>query len=262
MVTTSFLDYIPIWALYILTFLVALLAFELGYRYGMFQQKKSKRKLEVGLDSMVGATLALLAFLLAFVISLATERFDNRRQLVVDEATAIHTTYLQAGYLPEPYPNEIRALLREYIGLRLTVTSAANIDETIARSEEIQKELWSMAEAVVKEVPARDEISLFLASLNEVINVHTRRVAAVLTSRLPSTVVLMLYLVAVLSMTMVGFQHSYSGKRNLFSILILILIFTAVIMLIIDLDRPQEGFLRVSQEALLDVQRQIGIWKP
>ena len=207
---------------------------------------------------MVGATLALLAFLLAFVMSMASDRYDNRRQLVVEEAEAIRSAYLQAGYLTEPYPQEIRSLLSKYVDIRIVTPENQNdVDASIALSEEMHAQLWSLTEAVVKETPGRDEVSLYIASVNEVINLHNRRVAA-LRARLPETVVLVLYVVAALSMMMVGFQNSYNGKRNYFSALSVILIFTVVMMLIIDLDRPQEGLLKVSQQALIDLQRQIG----
>ena len=207
---------------------------------------------------MVGATLGLLAFLLAFVMSMASDRYDNRRQLVVEEADTIRSAYLQAGYLTEPYPEEIRSLLKDYADIRIaTPDTQNNIDTVIMRSEEIHAKLWSLTEAVVEADTGRDEVSLFIASINETINLHSRRVAA-LRARLPETVVLVLYMIAALSMTMVGYQNSYNGKRNYFSALTVILIFTVVMMLIIDLDRPQEGLLKVSQQALIDLQRQIG----
>jgi hypothetical protein len=257
LMVTTFLDPIPMWAMYLLTFMVALLGFELGYRFGLFQQKKGQTEPDKTLDAMVGATLGLLAFLLAFVMSMASDRYDNRRQLVVEEAQIIRSAYLQAGYLTQPYPEEIRSLLRDYVDLRIaTPDTQNNIDEVLVRSEEMQAELWSLTEAVVEETPGRDEVSLFIASVNETINIHNRRVAA-LRARLPETIVLVLYLVATLTMAMVGFQNSYNGKRNYFSALSVILIFTVVMMLIIDLDRPQEGLLKVSQQALIDLQRQM-----
>ena len=210
----------------------------------------------------MGATLGLLAFLLAFVMSMASDRYDNRRQLVVEEAQVIRSAYLQAGYLVEPYPQEIRSLLKEYIDLRIVTPETQNdVASAIVRSEEIQAKLWSLTEAVVKETPGRDEVSLFIASINETINLHNMRVAA-LRARLPETIILVLYLVAALTMSMVGFQNSYNGKRNYFSALSVILIFTVVMMLIIDLDRPQEGLLKVSQQSLIDLQRQIQNYKP
>ena len=255
--TTTLLDPIPIWAMYVLTFLVLLLAFELGYKYGLFRQKKYQSEPDKTLDAMVGATLGLLAFLMAFVMSMASDRYDNRRQLVVEEAQVIRSAYLQAGYLAEPYPQEIRSLLREYVDIRIATPETQNeIGKVLLRSEEIHAKLWGLTEAVVAETPGRDEVSLFIASINETINLHSRRIAA-LRARLPETIVLVLYLIAALGMTMVGFQNSYNGKRNYFSALSVILVFTVVMMLIIDLDRPQEGLLKVSQQALIDLQRQI-----
>jgi len=263
MIETSFLDRIPIWALYILTFLVILLAFEIGHRIGLFRIKKSKTKAESNLDSMVGATLGLLAFLMAFVVSMAVDRFDNRRQLVMDEAVAIRNAYLQAGYLVEPFPGEIRAILSEYVDLRLAAPDAgSDIYQVIARSEEIHRELWSLAEEVVATTPARDEVSMFVGSVNEVINQHARRSIAVLITRLPATIVLGLYMIAIFCLALVGYQQSFAGKRNLFSVLVMAFIFTVVMMLIIDLDRAQEGFLQVNQQAMIDLQRQIGMMKP
>jgi hypothetical protein len=67
---------------------------------------------------MVGATLGLLAFILAFTFGLAAARFDTRRQLLLDEANAIGTTYLRAGMLPER-GQQVRDLLRHYVAARL-----------------------------------------------------------------------------------------------------------------------------------------------
>ncbi len=261
MSSTKSLDSIPIRAVYVLTFLVALAAFVVGNQYGLFRQASAKLGTGAGLDAMAGATLALLAFVLAFVVSIATSRFDYRRQLVVDEATAIRAAYLQAGYLPEPYSIETRSRLREYVDLRLAAVAGTSIEEVVARSEEILAELWKMAEEMVNENPGRDEISLFLDSLTEVINMQARRAAAVLTSRLPPTLVTGLYVMATLSMLLIGFQSGHTGQRDMSGVLVMITIFTVVLLLIVDLDRPQEGFLRVSQQTLIDLHRQIGASK-
>ena len=262
MVGTTFLDSMPIGIVYLFTFFLMLLAFEVGLRYGDFRRERSNAAEEPALDAMTGATLGLLAFLLAFMVSMATDRFDTRRQLEVDEASSIHTTYLQAGYLDEPYSSEIRALLVEYVDLRLGFTRAStvfsSIEEIIQRSEEIHQQLWSRAESVVAEHPGQDEIALFLDSLDEIIRIHIQRTNAALSSRLPSAIVIGMYIVATLSMMMLGYHNGYTGKRNIFSTLVLIGIFTIVMMLIVDLDRPEDGFLQVSQEALAELQRQIG----
>jgi hypothetical protein len=255
---TSFVDSIPLWGVYVLTFLLLLLAIELGYRYGVYRQKKNPTDNDAGMDTMVGASLALLGFLVAFVVSIAVGRFDHRRELVLAEATAIRTAYLQAGFVGEPYTTQTRDLLREFTGLNVLAAQTGDLATILPKAENNLEQLWSVTENAVKANPGRDEIALFADSVSQVISVHTARLTAALASRLPSTIILVLYLVAVLSMMIVGYHQSFSGKRNLIGILVMVLIFTVSILVIIDLDRPLEGFLQVNQQAMLNLQRLIG----
>jgi hypothetical protein len=100
---------------------------------------------------MVGASLATLGFLLAFVTNIAIGIFNERRHLVIAEANAIGTTYLRAGYLPEPYGSQSRQLLQDYVDLRLQALEPSRTAAAISESEAIQDQLWIRAE----EVPAR-----------------------------------------------------------------------------------------------------------
>jgi hypothetical protein len=104
---------------------------------------------------MAGASLALLAFLLAFVVSLGSGIATERRHRVMAEANAIGTTYLRADYLDEPYKTEARALLRVYCDLRLPALDPAPRAPAITRSEQIHDELWTAAEAIAREDPYR-----------------------------------------------------------------------------------------------------------
>jgi hypothetical protein len=80
-----------------------LLVIEAGLRLGRYWTKRRKELERQGdIDTLVGSTLALVAFLLVFMIGIATDRYENRRRLVIAEANAIGTTYLRAGYLDEP----------------------------------------------------------------------------------------------------------------------------------------------------------------
>ena len=102
MLNSQPLDLLPIWSVYILTLLIFFLAAEAGFRLGKPVQKRWPDKSEAGVGAMVGAALAILGFLLAFVTSIAIGNFNQRRQLVVSEANAIGTTYLRAGFLADP----------------------------------------------------------------------------------------------------------------------------------------------------------------
>jgi hypothetical protein len=254
---TQPLDVLPIWAMYLLIVLLGLLVVEAGFRLGRYWKKRTGQAKQDNVNSLVGATLALLAFLLVFMIGIASNRFDNRRQLVVAEANAIGTAYLRAGYLDEPDRTDIRNLLREYVDVRLEAAADdAKIPQARARSEAIHTEMWTRAEAMARAHPDSDMGAIFIESLNAVIDLHTERIVAVF-NRIPINIWLAIFFVAFLTLAMVGFSNGLGDSRNFFAQLALILVFSAVILLIVDLDRPGEGFLQVSQQPLIDLQQQL-----
>ena len=58
----------------------------------------------------MGSTLGLLAFMLAFTFGMSGTRFDARKQLVLDEASAVLRAYQRAQLLPEPQRSECSRL--------------------------------------------------------------------------------------------------------------------------------------------------------
>ena len=173
--TNGPIDALPLWALFIAILLVVLFSVEFGYRLGKYRRSLREEEKEAPLGTMVGATLGLLAFILAFTFGLAANRFDNRRQVLLDEANAIGTTYLPAGMLPER-GEQIRGLLREYVSVRLEAVRSGNVAEGIRRSEDIQQKVWTEAETVGNKNPNSIVVGLFVQSLNEMIDLHAKRV--------------------------------------------------------------------------------------
>ncbi len=173
--------------------------------------------------------------------------------LVVEEANSIGTTYLRAGYLPEPYASQSRELLREYAGERLNLVELTTHAAARQRSEEIQPLLWAMAQKLATTQPANPVLALYIDSLNQTIDLHTSRVTALTTARIPFTIYVGMYLVALLGLAMLGFQSGINGKRNLLVTLVLILVFSSVMLLIIDLDRSWGGLIRVDQQPMIDL---------
>ena len=248
------IDALPLWALFIVILLVVLFSVEFGYRLGKYRRSRHEQEKEAPLGTMVGATLGLLAFVLAFTFGLAAARFDARRQALLDEANAIGTTYLRAGMLPEQ-GEQIRGLLRDYVGIRLEAVQSDNVTEAIGRSEDIQQKMWTEAETVGQKNPNSIVVGLFVQSLNQMIDLHAVRMQAGLRSRIPGAIWLGLFAVAASSLATMGYHAGLSGTRRSLATLAVAVTFSVVIELIADLDRPQEGVLRVSQQALLDVQR-------
>src|SRR5215471_8694035 len=158
------IDVLPLWALFIVILLVVLLSVEFGYRLGKYRRSRREEEKEAPLGTLVGATLGLLAFILAFTFGLAAQRFDTRRQVLLDEANAIGTTYLRAGMLPER-EQEVRHLLRDYVSTRLEGVQPGKLAEGIRRSEHIQQQVWTEAEIVGQKNPNSIVVGLFVQSL-------------------------------------------------------------------------------------------------
>ena len=248
------IDVLPLWALFILILLVVLVSVEFGYRLGKYRRSRREEEKEAPLGTMVGATLGLLAFVLAFTFGLAAQRFDTRRQVLLDEANAIGTTYLRSGMLPEGGP-EVRDLLREYVAARLDAVQPGKLAGGLRRSEDIQQKIWTETENIGNKNPNSIVVGLFVQSVNQMIDLHAARMQAGTRSRIPGAIWLGLLTVAVLSLAAMGYFEGLTGTRRSLAVFAVAIAFSVVIELIADLDRPQEGVLRISQQALLDVQR-------
>jgi hypothetical protein len=247
------LDALPLFGVYLVTSLVALLAVELGFRLARRRATQSQQEEEAPVGAMVGATLGLLAFMLAFTFGLAASRFDVRKGLVLDEANAIGTTYLRTALLPEPERTEIRTLLRAYVDVRLQFTQLDKREAVLRRSQELQDQLWSRAVAVTGR-DAGPMVALFVSSLNDVIDLDAKRLNLGVRSRVPLSIWAALYFVALATMSAVGYHAGVTSARRSPVILSLVLTFSAVMLLIADLDRPYEGLLTVSQQPMVDLR--------
>jgi hypothetical protein len=261
MVTTQLLDALPIPVAFILFAVVSMACYEGGFRIGRWWQDREPGEQEGPTGVLVGSILALLAFLLAVTMGMAADRFDTRRAIVLDEANAIGTTYLRAGYLPEPASSEIRELLRQYVPLRIRTSAADDLQGDIQKSQAILTQLWTIAEGVAKTTNQGDLTSTFIESLNDTIDLHETRLTAA-SARVPETVVLLLIFGSVLTLGMVGFSAGLTRRRSLLSAAVLVIALGAVITIVVDLDRPREGFIQVSQQPLIDLQHQIGPPRP
>lgn len=256
------LDYVPLWGVFAATVVLVLLATGAGFLLGRRSRRRSEEALKAPMGEIVAALLGLLALLMAFTFSLAASRFDTRRTLVLDEANAIGTTWLRAGLLSEPYRTEIRQLLRQYLEARLGAVESGRIQQGIVRSEQLQNQLWAQAVSVGGQQPGSIMAGLFIASLNEVIDLHAKRVMYGLRVRVPTSIWAVLYFATVLSLGAIGYHAGLAGARRFLAILPLALAFSAVLLLIADLDRAQEGLFKVNQQALADLRTLMNEGRP
>ena len=133
------LDKFPIWAVYLGTVIFVLLTAEIGFRIGMWRQRRDPTSDKTALSGVVvGSMLGLMAFLLAFCIGIVINQHNGRKAMVVTEANAVGTAYLRAGFLDEPDQTSVRDLLSEYVEVRLEAAADLSLFDSVrARSEEI-----------------------------------------------------------------------------------------------------------------------------
>ena len=252
------LDQFPVWAVYLGTVIAVLIAAEIGFRLGLWLQRRDPEAKAPVSGTVIGGMLGLMAFLLAFSIGIVINQHNGRKSMIVTEANAVGTAYLRADFLDEPDRTSTRDLLREYVEVRLAaVAEPARLRESATkRSEEIHTELWSIVENNVRQGRESDIMGLFVESINEVIDVHSLRLAAI-DLRLPRLLGIVTYAATLLSFLLVGIANSADQKRDFLAVLLFALAYVAVLILLVDLDRPQQGLITVSQTALSDLLRQM-----
>ena len=254
----SLVDSLPIWAVYVGLVVVMLLSAEAGFRAGIWLQDRSDESGESKMTgAVVGGMLGLMAFMMAFTIGIVINQQGERRTMVVEEANAIGTAWLRADFLEESDRSAAKSLLKEYTEIRIATAEDSSIyDAMVTRSEEIHNELWAIMEDNVRRGNESDIAGLTILSINDVIDVHSERLF-VANLRLPRVLGILLFLATILSFLLVGAASSADRKRDTSAMVLFALVFSAVLIVIIDLDRPQEGLLTVPQTAMTDLLRQI-----
>jgi hypothetical protein len=248
--------------LHVLLIVAALLIIlaELGFRSAFLQRPRAEDKYLEHIGTIHGAVLGLLALLLGFTFAMVVQRYDLRRDLVVEEANAIGTTFLRASFLPEPHRGEVQGLLRRYIDTRLDFYRAGEDETKLSAAETasaaIQRQLWIHA-TLAGELSATPLVATFVTSLNETIDLDASRLAA-MRNRVPMPVWLLLLLVAGCGCWLSGYSSRGNGTRSGFSQVLLPVLITLVITILTDLATPRRGLVGVSQQSLVDLKESLG----
>jgi len=263
MLIAHFFDLIPIWALLIGTVLIMVLFIEYGFRLGKNAQAGSRKAQTAQVRAIMGAGLGLLAFMLAFTFATAQSHFEARVQSLAEEARIARNAFMQADLLAEPRRSQAKQLLKDYIEIRSdsrTFTGpevAEQLAELLRASEQIQQQLWLIA--AQSDTQAKDkqagvkESDLFMVSVLALTDIHYTRLHSAVMNRIPFTIWITLYLMAILSMIIMGYQAGLTDRRSPVATMTLAVAFSAVIILITDLDRPVMSFFEINKQLLVDL---------
>lgn len=198
---------------------------------------------------VVSAVLGLLALLMGFTFSLAVDRFEARRILVLQEANAIGTTYLRAQLLEEPHRERISRLLINYTDNRIALAKAPRdkIAPLLVANDLMLTDLWAATASAFVTIKGIDFSSTFVDGVNAVIDFDSARKAARM-ARVPAEVFFVLFVYLIVTAGVLGYV--FVGNRGRGAAAFMLALLTLSLLLILDIDRPTRGGIRESQTAM------------
>lgn len=251
------LDEIILFFIVVAIFCVVL---ELAFRLGRHHRTHSSDSTRSHLTVLQTALLGLLALLLTFNFAMATSRFEARKTLIQDEVTVIGSTYLRTKLLPSDLRGKMSALLKDYVSARIEFMRAGTDEKLLKAAGEssrtIEDQLWNLAAAAEFQGEATAAMNLVIQSLTDVYNVNEKRRAA-LDNHVPATVINLLFVVAIGALGFIAYSYGLGHRRRHASTTLFAILIAMVFTLILDLDQPRSGFIRVGEESMLRLQEDL-----
>ena len=217
-------------------------------------------------DIVLGATLTLLGLIVGFSFSMSSSRYDQRKNLEEAEANAIGTAYARAALLPATDVAKVRALLKDYTGLRVRFYAGRGLGYYSARDAQeqrdlyrdtgrAQEQLWAEVAAAALAAPSA-LTSLAAAATNDAINSQGYAQAAAW-NRIPTGAWALLYMLGIVAATMIGYRFHSAPPRPLL-LMILPGVISIAFFLIADIDCPRGGVIRVAPQNLTALAESLG----
>jgi hypothetical protein len=251
------LDEIIVFFIVVAIFCVVL---ELAFRLGRHHRTHSNDSTRSHLTVLQTALLGLLALLLGFNFAMATSRFEARKTLIQDEVTVIGSTYLRAKLLPSDLRGKVSALLKDYVSARIEFMRAGTDEKLLKAASEssrtIEEQLWNLAAAAEAQGEATAAMNLVIQSLTDVYNVNEKR-RAEQDNHVPATVINLLFVVAIGALGFIAYSYGLGHRRRHGSTAIFAILIAMVFTIILDLDQPRSGFIRVGEESMLRLQEDL-----
>jgi hypothetical protein len=230
------------------TFLGILTCLLLGRYAG--QRVVARHGTEVrNISSLEASVFALLGLLIAFTFSGALARFDVRRAQAVDEANAIGTAWLRIDLVPASAQPSLRESFRQYVDARIeTYRALPDLDAAraqLARSQELQREIWTRATAAVRMPEGRQGAEILLMpALNQMFDIQATRVVATQIHP-PPIIYAMLLAMAFASALLAGYQSAGERDYDWLHKVGFAGIVALTVYVILDIEYPRQGWVRL-----------------
>ena len=218
-------------------------AMEVGRRIGRRRLAADAAHANAGVGAVEAAVFGLLGLLLAFTFSGAWQRFDARRELILQEANALGTAWLRLDLLPAATAEGLRAELRAYTDLRLAQSRAG---ATTASTELLarQQRIWASAVAAAQSASDVRVASVVLPALNDVFDLATARYVAAQTHP-PRIVFVILIALTLAAASLAGYGMAASARRSWLHIAVFSGCLLAAIYVSLEMEYPRGGLIRL-----------------
>lgn len=233
---------------------------ELGFQFGKRlagESGLSKHPLEA---SVTTAILSLMAFMLGFMFANASARYSKLREHALADSNIASTLYRSAAFLPEAQVADTRKLIREYLYTRHSAIKTGSLEkvaEAIARSEEIQDTLWEGV-VLARQNSNSSSLNLYTGTFNDLIDNDRKRQATAFANRMPAMIWVTMGFLGLLATTMLGMSSGLHGRRSRLATTALIVAFSTVFVLIVDLDRPSRSLFNFDDQAAERALKKMG----
>jgi hypothetical protein len=227
-----------------------LIALELGRRLGQRRLRRDPEGARAGLGTVEGSLFGLLGLLIAFTFGGAAARFDERKDLIVSEANAVSTAWARLDMLPPTAQPALRDLFRRYLDARLEIyqfiTDLETARKTTAKANQLQGEIWTAATGACRTEEGRSVTMLVLPALNEMFDITTTRTMAI-QKHPPTIIFVMLFALSLGCSMLAGYGMAPGRERSLTHMLGFAVITAMAVYVIIDLEFPRLGVIRVDK---------------
>ena len=212
-------------------------------------------------DLVLSAVLGLLALLLGFTFSIAVDRYEARRHLVLEEANVIGTAYLRAQLLEEPHRTRMSNLLVRYTDTRLALAKASpdQVRALIRTNDALVTQIWGAVKASFPTIRTSAFSAAYLQAINSMIDIGSARVVARL-ARVPFAVIAVLFVYTLTTAAVLGYVLKGPRSRRVASFLLGLL--SLALVLIVDINRPVAGAVREGQGPMESLRRTLDTWRP
>ena len=225
------------------------------------RMRKESETLREPFGALQAALLGVVGLILAFGLSLAVGRYEDRRAATVAEANAIGTTYLRAELIAEPARSPSLDLLRRYTSLALQVSkevpSSPGMRRTTSAEGVVQRQLWGLAGQAMAGAPVASAPRLYVDSLNSTFDQQSVRLSA-LNNRVPEAVLGLEVVGAAVALGLLALHISILG-RGLVPMLVAATLVTLLLLVTFDLDRPTRGLITVPSNPLEAVRASMAL---